>query len=75
MELDFNDLEGPYGDAHPAARVEHADVLISIRDADDARSYVEHALGPASAEERISIYRASVFDVRDFVQDFGHRVG
>jgi hypothetical protein len=58
MELNFNDLEGPYGDAHPAARVEHADVLISIRDADDARSYVEHTLGLASAAERISIYRA-----------------
>jgi hypothetical protein len=58
MELDFNDIEEPYGDAHFAARIEFADVLISIKNADDARRYVEFTLGRAYPNERITIYRA-----------------
>jgi hypothetical protein len=58
MEINFNELERPYGDAHPAARLDHADVLISIRDAESARQYVQYILGIASAHERVMIYRA-----------------
>jgi hypothetical protein len=58
MELDLNDIEESYGDAHPAARVEHADALLGILDERDSSHYVEETLAVATSNERVAIFRA-----------------